>query len=395
MKLVQLFAAAPCIFFAHSGFVEATELYADLPDNLKIGFASQMLLKDGFDALPMQDASVSVDHRECNIILRSFDLLGMKISPTLNDDTVCTLEGEHVLCLDQRVEFKRLDDGTKITVSFDEPRSNIYDPNSSTDVNSRTYVSIQVIDECGIEYYYPVNGSSSLLVTIPDAAADIDNFLLENDYAEDNSRNRRTKAMKNLRTEVEHLAEQKYQLHRELPVHPACPNGPTSYINLGMVFESSYCSDLGGKEAAFASLERAVAGVSGIYEQATCTSIRLGRIEGWCGSDDPYTEFVATNKSGCGNEGLLTGFQKYWNENRVTERQDLNLVHLASGTGLECNSSGACVIGCAYISQLCKQSVTAIYGVNYMSFTRLQSKVDALLAHEMVSGDSSRLCAMI
>ena len=64
----------------------------------------------------------------------------------------------------------------------------------------------------------------------------------------------------------------------------------------------------------------------------------------FCDQDnDPYVPGVETNKSGCGDEGLLDFFQDYWNANRQGVHRDV--AELFSGTGLECDSDGSCTIG--------------------------------------------------
>ena len=83
------------------------------------------------------------------------------------------------------------------------------------------------------------------------------------------------------------------------------------------------------------------------------------------------------DNSGCGVNGLLQGFQNYWNQNRATINRDD--AQLFSGTGLECNGY-SCVIGSAYIGALCNRNS---YGVNYASFTGNENSVQVLVAHEL------------
>ena len=48
---------------------------------------------------------------------------------------------------------------------------------------------------------------------------------------------------------------------------------------------------------------------------------------------------VLSNKSGCGDTGLLDAFQDYWIKNRSTVERDA--AQLFSGTGLECSGAFA------------------------------------------------------
>lgn len=111
LSTVVAIAALPFLSYGIEG---ATEEFSDLPADVKDDFAEKMQLTAGFEALPMQDASVTVTHRTCNGVTNSFDLLGMELSPTLYSGTVCTLEGAVIPCQSKRVEFKRLSDGTKV-----------------------------------------------------------------------------------------------------------------------------------------------------------------------------------------------------------------------------------------------------------------------------------------
>lgn len=152
-------------------------------------------------------------------------------------------------------------------------------------------------------------------------------------------------------------------------------------IELAVAYESSFCAKNGGNEAsARAKVESIVAGVSLKYQQTgLCTKVEIVYMEGYCNkSSDPYTTMVALNKSGCGNDGLLNRFQDYWNADKTAIVRDD--AQLFTGTGLECFSNGACVIGCAYLSRLCN---TGAYGVNYATFTSTLNSLQVLVAHEL------------
>uniref|UniRef100_A0A7S1BYA4 Peptidase M12B domain-containing protein n=1 Tax=Corethron hystrix TaxID=216773 RepID=A0A7S1BYA4_9STRA len=150
-------------------------------------------------------------------------------------------------------------------------------------------------------------------------------------------------------------------------------------IELAVVYESTFCADLGDKDTADQRVISLVAGISLKYQQeGLCTKVNIAHIEGHCESTtDPYKEFVDTNQSGCGSFGLLDGFTQYWNDNRGDIHRDD--AQLFSGTGLEC-SSGGCVIGCASVRALCNSRA---YGVNYATFSSNTNLVEVLIAHEM------------
>jgi len=151
-------------------------------------------------------------------------------------------------------------------------------------------------------------------------------------------------------------------------------------IELAVAYESSFCSkNSNSKSASDQKVIQVVAGVSIKYQQTgLCTKVKIIYMEGYCDSaTDPYKEFVDLNNSGCGGNGLLQGFQSYWNDNRKDVKRDD--AQLFSGTGLEC-SSGRCVIGCAYVRALCGVSA---YGVNYVMFSGNSNSQQVLVAHEL------------
>jgi len=169
--------------------------------------------------------------------------------------------------------------------------------------------------------------------------------------------------------------------------NPSTPRGLqaecTEYkvIELAVAFESSFCATYSSPEAASTKATEIVAGVSIKYEQTAfnlCTKVSLSHLEAQCDSTtDPYKQYVTQNQSGCGGNGLLQGFQGYWNSNRGDIHRDS--AQLFSGTGLEC-SGGSCVIGCAYVGVLCSDRG---YGVNYATFSGNANSVEVLVAHEL------------
>jgi hypothetical protein len=276
-----------------------------------------------------------------------------KLEPWSSADW-CLNDGLNATCPSTRV-FTKMDGPTKITVSKEQ----------NGDINN-----IQVVDPaCGSEVFEVV--SPDLVASIPLEAydeAEMANFvLLDKAVGATVRRN-----LRDARTPTDTAAQ---QAERDLQ---SCPS---KSIKLAMVFDSSYCQMKGGYDNAVAAIETTVANVAALYEASTCLTVTLGYIEGWCNPDlDPYKDGVDTNKSGCGDEGLLDFFEDYWNANR--QNVDRDLAHFASGTGLECFSNGSCVIGCAYTNVMCSVP-TRSYGVNFLTFTSNQALVNSLLAHEI------------
>jgi len=160
--------------------------------------------------------------------------------------------------------------------------------------------------------------------------------------------------------------------------HVACES--FKEIELAVAYESSFCSkNSGTKSASDQKVIQVVAGVSIKYQQTgLCTKVNIVYMEGYCDSaTDPYKKYVDLNNSGCGNSGLLQGFQNYWNDNRKDIKRDD--AQLFSGTGLECNN-GSCVIGCAYVGTLCGSNA---YGVNNVMFSGNSNSQQVLVAHEL------------
>ena len=151
-------------------------------------------------------------------------------------------------------------------------------------------------------------------------------------------------------------------------------------IQLAVAFESSFCTALHGKSNAEDEVVEIVAAVSQKYGQlGVCASVKISHIEGHCTAlADPYRAFVKANKSGCEGYGLLDKFQTYWESHRRFVFRDT--AHLFTGTGLECERGGGCVIGCAFVSSVCSDEA---YGVDYITFSRNSNMRAVLIAHEL------------
>jgi len=153
-------------------------------------------------------------------------------------------------------------------------------------------------------------------------------------------------------------------------------------IELAVAYESSFCSkNWESKDVSDQKVIQVVVGVSIKYQQTDlCTKVKIVYMEGYCDSaKDPYKEFVDLNKSGCGNSGLLQGFQNYWNANRKEVKRDD--AQLFSGSKIECSEDGwTCIIGCAYNGALCSNYG---YGVNYVMYSYNSNLQQVLVAHEL------------
>jgi len=151
-------------------------------------------------------------------------------------------------------------------------------------------------------------------------------------------------------------------------------------IQVAVAYESSFCSELGGKEEAEAEIEEIMASVSQKFGQTgVCSSIKVSHMEGFCSEIlDPYKKFIKDNKSGCEGYGLLDKFQRYWQNNRIFVLRDT--AHLFSGTGLECWGPNDCTVGCAYVGSICSEKA---YGVSYVTFSNNSNMRAVLVAHEL------------
>lgn len=154
----------------------------------------------------------------------------------------------------------------------------------------------------------------------------------------------------------------------------------TREIQMAIAYDSSFCSQMRGKENAIDEVAQIISNVSQKYQQfGVCTRVTINYVEGFCQRWlDPYYSFIKSNKSGCDGHGLLDNFQEYWEKNRNSIHRDT--AHLFSGTGLECDDNGGCVVGCAYMEAMCSQEA---YGVNYATFSGNSNMRAVLIAHEI------------
>lgn len=151
-------------------------------------------------------------------------------------------------------------------------------------------------------------------------------------------------------------------------------------IEVAIAYESTFCSAMGGSGNADAVVQQIVSRASSLYERNLCAKIQISHMEGFCStSSDPYRAGVMLNDSGCNGGGLLEFFDDYWSRNRGSVRRDA--AHLFSGTGLECDRNGSCVIGCARSPSLCNSARS--YAVNYIAFSRDSQLQSNLFAHEL------------
>jgi len=153
-------------------------------------------------------------------------------------------------------------------------------------------------------------------------------------------------------------------------------------IDLAIAYESSFCAAHSSNSVDADNAATSLVGlVSTMYEQEDlCVKVKISHLEGYCDpATDPYTQYVNLNNSGCSSDGLLQGFGEYWNRNRVGVARDT--AHLLSGTGLECDSDGSCVIGCAGLGVTCY--LEEAYGVNHATFSSSDVLNAVLVAREL------------
>jgi hypothetical protein len=325
--------------------------WAKLPQHVRDKFLEDKFLKKDFN-IPLQ--AIGKNGNGIQSRCKESPIFLDNLKPWSSAGHKCLDDGNDVPCPPFQV-FTKMDGNTKITVSYKQ----------NGDINN-----IQVVDPaCGSEVFEAV--SPDLVASIPPEAydeAELSKFIYADKTIDALIR-------RNLRGAGTPTDTATQQAERDLQ---SCPS---KSIKLAMVFDSSYCQRKGSYNDAVAAIATTVAQVAALYETSTCLTVTLGHTEGWCDPAlDPYKPGVDTNKSGCGDEGLLDFFQDYWNANRLGVDRDL--AHFASGTGLECFDNGSCVIGCAYVNVMCS-SPSYSYGVNYLTFTTNQALVNSLLAHEM------------
>ena len=142
-------------------------------------------------------------------------------------------------------------------------------------------------------------------------------------------------------------------------------------IDVGIVYDSTFCAQVGGSEGAAQARVEAIVGLaSQRYEVAgLCTTLRLSYLEGHC---DPGSDIY---QNVIDNPNLLDIFRNHFISDRQSVPRDV--AHLFSGTDF----SGDGVIGVAFTSTVCNPF--AAYGINWMTFTNDINAQSLLFAHEL------------
>ena len=144
-------------------------------------------------------------------------------------------------------------------------------------------------------------------------------------------------------------------------------------IDLAVVYDSSYCYKVDGKENAEAEIAGIVSLVSNKFEQdGLCLKVEISYLEGYCDvALDPYRTMV---RDGVDSNNLLNDFRLYWMNNR----KDVNrtVTHLFTATTMADST-----LGRGYTGVLCSESTA--YAVEEVSWSpELLMKV-AVVAHEL------------
>ena len=123
-----------------------------------------------------------------------------------------------------------------------------------------------------------------------------------------------------------------------------------------------------------------IARVSKLYETSgSCLKVQLSHLNGYCvPGTDPYRDSVKEKKSGCTGIGLLHSVRGIWDDPSRAETK-YDVMHLFSGTVLECDSQG-CIIGCAFSDSICTKNG---FGVNHITFSDSLELQSVLVAHEL------------
>ena len=144
-------------------------------------------------------------------------------------------------------------------------------------------------------------------------------------------------------------------------------------VDLAVVYDSSYCSSVNGRENAESQIASIVSLVSKKFQQnGLCLKVELSYLEGYCNAAlDPYRHMV---RDGVDSEDLLSDFRSFWIENR----QDINrtVAHLFTGTSMSENA-----LGRAYIGTICSKDVA--FAVNTVSWSSSLTLKAGLITHEL------------
>ena len=346
-----------------------------VPDHVLAKFKTKHGVKANAN-LPLQDINNSSNNRK-QVNLPD----GTSITLDDDDDSLtpinifkstasCYEDGQQISCpTSNPTTFTKVENGYKVLISKSHN-------GKIRSIKARKQVSSNAQGGTGSQVYTLQAVSDDVVTYIPDEAIDDDffsKFILKDQASGDIRRALRGKIL----DDPDEAAANESGEHRQLQ-SSSCSSFRT--IELAVATDSSFCSDAGGSGAVEAVVIEIISDVSFDYEQDNlCFEVKLSHFETWCNpSADPYKPGVDLNSSGCGETGLLQFFQNYWNSNRGSVKRDI--AQLFSGTGLECFSSGGCVIGCAYVNAAC---TSAAYGVNYVSYTNNVVGRSNLVAHEI------------
>lgn len=202
--------------------------------------------------------------------------------------------------------------------------------------------------------------------------------------------------------EVEDVARSRSSSSSRISPSLRCEGVEHRVVELAVAYDSAFCGYFdSNRDDADVAAVLTVELASRRLAQA-CVRVRVSRLEGYCDpSKDPYVQgvlvsasggLVDASHSGCkGVDGLLDGFEHYYNTHREGVRRDA--AHLFTGTVLvddHTNSNG----GCANSNTVCMTS--RAYAVSRVTFTDKYKKRSTLVAHELghnlgavhVDGDS-------
>ena len=144
-------------------------------------------------------------------------------------------------------------------------------------------------------------------------------------------------------------------------------------IDLAIVYDTSYCNAVGGRENAETEITAIITLSSKMYQQnGLCMKIEISYLEGYCEiENDPYD---VIRKQNLDSLGLLQEFRAYWNQNR----EDVNrtVAHLFTATGIDDRYRGK-----GYTSSICMKA--SAYSVNQITWSPSLQRKAALVAHEL------------
>ena len=144
-------------------------------------------------------------------------------------------------------------------------------------------------------------------------------------------------------------------------------------IDLAVVYDSSYCNKLDGKENSEAEIASIVSIVSKKFEQdGLCVKVEISYLEGYCDAAlDPYSNMI---RDGVDSNDLLGDFRSFWIENRKDVER--SVAHLFTATGMAEN-----VLGRAYTGTICSKN--SAYAVEEASWSSKLTMRAAVIVHEL------------